>query len=117
MSYFVEVSLESTSEQLATVKLLNTVLYLVKKKSIAVLCNKSKKKKIIQIQTTIYFLTGGEEIAVIWPLYFIVAVGRKLLWIFLREIRHATLKLQTMLQKVSLVPEESSVLRVQSTVK
>lgn len=76
-------------------KLLNSALYLVKKKLVAVLCNKSKKEKIIQIQTTICFLTGGEERAVIWASYFIVAVGRKLLWILFREIRHANLKLQT----------------------
>lgn len=63
MSYFVEVSLESTSEQLATVKLLNSALYLVLKKEI-VLCNKSKKEKNTQIQTTICFLTGEEEMAV-----------------------------------------------------
>lgn len=39
--------------------------------------------------------------AVVWNLYFMVAVGRKLLWILFREIRHAALKLQSVLRRAS----------------
>lgn len=62
-----------------------------------------RKKKIYRIYTNTnhhLFSHWGEEMAV-WGLYFMVAVGRKFLWILFREIRHATLKLQTVLRKAS----------------